>query len=451
MNILIVDDERNIRMTLRDILEDEGHRTFLAESGERALEVANREELQLVILDVKLPGMDGIATYETLRARFPSLEVLMISGHSDIETAVKAVKLGAYDFLEKPLSMAKVLTAARNIAERHQLLLRVHQEKVRQTEQYKLVGNSRAMQRVRDLIQRAAPTNAKVLIRGESGTGKELVAYAIHHQSARSQEPYVTFNSAAIPRELVESELFGYEKGAFTGAGSRKVGKLELAHKGTLFLDEIGDMSLTTQAKILRFMQEGTFERVGGTKTYHLNVRLIAATHKGLEAMVQEGTFRKDLFYRLNVIPITLPPLREREGDLPLLVDHFLDFYARELNLPRKSLTPRALELLESYPFPGNVRELKNLVERLYILLSHDEVQPEDLRPYLPASKTSEASSFLSFQNFKAARREFEKAYLTRQLERFQGNISKTARHLGMQQSNLSRKLKELGIENRPI
>ncbi len=437
-------------MTLRDILEDEGHHTFLAESGERALDVANKEELQMVILDVKLPGMDGIATFETLRTRFPSLEVLMISGHSDIETAVKAVKMGAYDFLEKPLSMTKVLTAVRNIAERQRLLLRVHQEKVRQTEKYKLVGKSRAMEAVRDLIQRAAPTNAKVLIRGESGTGKELVAYAIHHQSARSHEPYVTFNSAAIPTELVESELFGYEKGAFTGAGGQKIGKLELAHKGTLFLDEIGDMSLTTQAKILRFMQEGTFERVGGTKTHHLDVRLIAATHKNLETMVQEGTFRKDLFYRLNVIPITLPPLREREGDLPLLVDHFLDFYARELNMPRKSLTPRALELLETYPFPGNVRELKNLVERLYILLPYDKVQPEDLRPYLQTNETSETGSSLSIQNFKKARREFEKAYLTHQLERFQGNISKTARHLGMQQSNLSRKLKELGIENRP-
>ena len=448
MNILIVDDERNIRMTLRDILEDEGHRTFLAESGERALDVANKEALQMVILDVKLPGMDGIATYETLRARFPSLEVLMISGHSDIETAVKAVKMGAYDFLEKPLSMTKILTAVRNIAERQRLLLRVHQEKVRQTEKYKLVGKSRAMEVVRELIQRAAPTNAKVLIRGESGTGKELVAYAIHHQSARSQEPYITFNSAAIPTELVESELFGYEKGAFTGAGGQKIGKLELAHKGTLFLDEIGDMSLTTQAKILRFMQEGTFERVGGTKTHHLDVRLIAATHKDLEAMVQEGTFRKDLFYRLNVIPITLPPLREREGDLPLLLDHFLDFYARELNMPRKSLTSRALELLETYPFPGNIRELKNLVERLYILLPHDKVQPADLRPYLQTNETSETDSLLSIQNFKKARREFEKAYLTRQLERFQGNISKTARHLGMQQSNLSRKLKELGIEN---
>lgn len=450
MNILIVDDERNIRLTLRDILEDEGHRTLLAESGERALELANKEELQMVILDVKLPGMDGIATFETLKARLPSLEVLMISGHSDIETAVKAVKMGAYDFLEKPLSMTKILTAVRNIAERQRLLLRVNQEKIRQTEKYRLVGNSRALQTVRDLIQRAAPTNAKVLIRGESGTGKELVAYAIHHQSARSQEPYVTFNSAAIPSDLVESELFGYEKGAFTGAGDRKVGKLELAHKGTLFLDEIGDMSLSTQAKVLRFMQEGTFERVGGTKTHHLDVRLIAATHKDLEAMVQKGTFRKDLFYRLNVIPITLPPLREREGDLPLLVDHFLDFYARELNTPRKSLTPQALEQLESYPFPGNVRELKNLIERLYILLPTDKIQPQDLHPYLQATESPETSSVFSIQNFKKARREFEKAYLTRQLKRFRGNISKTARHLGMQPSNLSRKLKELGIENKP-
>lgn len=450
MNILIVDDERNIRLTLRDILEDEGHRTLLAESGERALELANKEELQMVILDVKLPGMDGIATFETLKARLPSLEVLMISGHSDIETAVKAVKMGAYDFLEKPLSMTKILTAVRNIAERQRLLLRVNQEKIRQTEKYRLVGNSRALQTVRDLIQRAAPTNAKVLIRGESGTGKELVAYAIHHQSARSQEPYVTFNSAAIPSDLVESELFGYEKGAFTGAGDRKVGKLELAHKGTLFLDEIGDMSLSTQAKVLRFMQEGTFERVGGTKTHHLDVRLIAATHKDLEAMVQKGTFRKDLFYRLNVIPITLPPLREREGDLPLLVDHFLDFYARELNTPRKSLTPQALEQLESYPFPGNVRELKNLIERLYILLPTDKIQPQDLHPYLQATESPETGSVFSIQNFKKARREFEKAYLTRQLKRFRGNISKTARHLGMQPSNLSRKLKELGIENKP-
>ncbi|MFQ6613073.1 MAG: sigma-54-dependent transcriptional regulator [Fidelibacterota bacterium] len=449
MNILIVDDERNIRLTLRDILHDEGYGIVLAESGEQALERIAEQEFQLVILDVKLPGMDGIQTFENLKENYPDLDVLMISGHSDIETAVKAVKLGAYDFLEKPLSMAKILTAARNVSERHRLLNRIRAKEDQQTTHYTLIGQSSVIQDIRDMVAKVAPTESKVLIRGESGTGKELVAYALHDQSNRKTGPFVTFNSAALPSELVESELFGYEKGAFTGADKSKPGKLEQADGGTIFLDEIGDMSLSAQAKILRVMQEGTFERLGSNQTLKIDVRILAATHRNLEAMFQESSFREDLYYRLNVIPITIPPLRERQGDIPLLVNHFLTLYARELKQSPKSMDPEALELLEHYNFPGNVRELKNLMERLTILVTDSVIKSGDLLPYLRSADADDQLPFLTTRNYKAARQAFEKYYLTRQLERFNWKISQAAEALGIRQPNLSRKIKELGIRKK--
>jgi len=448
MKILIVDDEINIRMTLKDILEDEGYETSLAGTGEKAITLAAKENIDMVILDVKLPGIDGIETFKIIHKDKPELDVLMISGHSDISTAVNAVKVGAYDFLEKPLSMIKILTAARNIKEKQSLQNKVVQEENAQYEKHKFVGDSPQVKKALQLIEKVALTESKVLVRGESGTGKELVAFAIHHGSKRNRKPFIKFNSAAIPESLVESELFGHEKGAFTGAESQKLGKLEQANKGTLFLDEIGDMDLTVQAKILRVIQEGTFERVGGNKTINIDVRLIAATHKNLEEMVQKGTFRDDLFYRLNVVPITIPPLREREGDIEILTDHFLEFYAQEFNAQKKTILPSALEMLQKYLFPGNVRELKNIIERLCILVSTDFITKEDVEPHLILQKSQSQidESHLEGTSFKEIKTNFERQFLQQQLKKHHWNVSLIAKKLGMQQPNLSRKIKELGL-----
>lgn len=447
MNILVVDDERNIRLTLRDILQDEGHQVFLAESAEMGLKILADETVDFVILDVRLPNMNGVDMFREIRKTNTDLDVLMISGHSGIETAVRAVKLGAYDFLEKPLALEKILTAVRNIREKIRLKATVQTDQAALSDRYRLIGNSPELNRIKDMITRIAPTEAKVLIRGESGTGKELVAYAIHRQSQRRDAPFIRFNSAAIPNELVESELFGHEKGAFTGADARKIGKLELAHRGTLFLDEIGDMDMTVQAKILRVIQEGTFERVGGNKTLAIDTRILAATHKDLEAQIQEGRFREDLFFRLNVIPITLPPLRERTGDIPILVQHFLHHYARELKIREKTLAPDAMTLISGYEFSGNVRELKNIIERLCILVPDDVITASDLAPHFPAIEGTTDLAFLRAGTFKEARMEFERYFLREQLKRFNWNISAVANHLGMHQPNLSRKIKELGLE----
>ncbi|MCH7613601.1 MAG: sigma-54-dependent Fis family transcriptional regulator [Candidatus Marinimicrobia bacterium] len=448
MNILIVDDERNIRLTLKDILEDEGYQIQLASTGEIALNLADKSQFDLVILDVKLPGMDGLSVLTELLKKQPGLDVLMISGHGTIQTAVEALKIGAYDFCEKPLSMAKILAAAKNIKHKQILEKRIEQGTDALEEKYRLVGSSNEMEHLQAIIKKVAPTGSKVLIRGESGTGKELVAFAIHNQSLVKDLPFIAFNSAAIPSELVESELFGHEKGAFTGADSRKLGKLELADNGTLFLDEIGDMSLNTQAKILRAIQEGTFERVGGNKTIKINTRIIAATHKNLEAMVKEGSFREDLFYRLNVIPINIPPLRQRPTDIVDLAKYFLSYFASELNLPPKTMNKQCYTLLKRYPFPGNVRELKNLIERLYILVTDDKIYPEDISLHLPETGPKSKSGVqISAETFKEARIEFERQFLKEQLDKMDWHISTVAEKIGLHQPNLSRKIKDLGLE----
>jgi len=448
MKILIVDDEINIRMTLKDILEDEGYQTCVAGTGEKAITLAAKENVDMIILDVKLPGIDGIETFKKIHQNKPELDVLMISGHSDISTAVNAVKLGAYDFLEKPLSMIKILTAARNIQEKQSLQNKVTQEENAQYEKHKLIGESHQINSVLQLVKKVAPTDSKVLVRGESGTGKELVAFAIHHGSKRNRKPFIKFNSAAIPESLVESELFGHEKGAFTGADSQKFGKLEQANNGTLFLDEIGDMDLIVQAKILRVIQEGTFERVGGNKTINIDVRLIAATHKNLEEMVQNSTFRDDLFYRLNVVPISIPPLRDREGDIETLTEYFLDYYATEFNTQKKTILPSALETMQQYSFPGNVRELKNIIERLCILVSTDFITKEDVAPHLllQKSQSQNIENRIEGDTFKDIKSNFEKQFLLQQLNEHNWNVSLIAKKLGMQQPNLSRKIKELGL-----
>lgn len=448
MKILIVDDEINIRMTLKDILEDEGYETMMVGTGEKAVAIAKKERFDMVILDVKLPGIDGIETYKEIHKISPELDILMISGHSDISTAVNAVKLGAYDFLEKPLSMIKILTAARNIQEKQSLQNKVNQDEIKQHEKYKFVGKAPQIKKVLQLVEKVAATDSKVLIRGESGTGKELIAYAIHHNSQRKHKPFVKFNSAAIPESLVESELFGHEKGAFTGAESQKLGKLEQANTGTLLLDEIGDMDLSVQAKVLRVIQEGTFERVGGNKTINIDVRLIAATHKNLEEMVTAGSFRNDLFYRLNVVPISIPPLRERTEDIELLTEYFLEFYAKEFNSQKKTLLPTAMESILKYPFPGNVRELKNIIERLCILTATEFITLEDLQPHLMLSTSNDSALDLPIEgkSFKEVKTNFERQFFQKQLDENHWNISKIAKKLGMQQPNLSRKIKELGL-----
>ncbi len=448
MKILIVDDEINIRMTLKDILEDEGYETCVAGTGEKAIKIALKENIDMIILDVKLPGIDGIETFNEIHKYKPELDVLMISGHGEITTAVTAVKSGAYDFLEKPLSMIKILTAARNIKEKRSLQNKVVQEENAQYEKNKLIGNSPQIKRVLQLIEKVAPTESKDLIRGESGTGKELIAFSIHHQSKRNRKPFIKFNSAAIPSSLVESELFGHEKGAFTGADSQKLGKLEQANNGTLFLDEIGDMDLSVQAKILRVVQEGTFERVGGNNTINIDVRLIAATHKNLEEMIQKGSFRDDLFYRLNVVPISIPPLRERDGDIETLTEHFLEYYSQEFKTQKKTMLPSAMDNLSHYSLPGNFIELKNIVERLCILVTNDFITKDDIAPHLMLDKAPSEfhATTIEGKTYKEVKSNFERQFLQQQLEKNHWNVSLIAKKLGMQQPNLSRKIKELGL-----
>jgi len=449
MNILVIDDEKNIRRTLTDILEDEGYTVLDASSGEEGLQVLARENIDLLLLDVKLPGMDGIEVLKKVRKDFPSLDVIMISGHSTIKTAVQAVQMGAYNFFEKPLSLHKIIVSARNISDKIKLYKKYNEEQKDIESHYKMIGISPEFERVRTLIEKVSKTDSKILIRGESGTGKELVAFAIHNQSARRTGPFVKFNSAAIPNELVESELFGYEKGAFTGAEKLKLGKLEMADEGTLFLDEIGDMNLNAQAKMLRVIQEGKFERVGSNKTIDIDVRILAATNKNLENMIESGEFREDLFYRLNVIPIEIPPLRERISDIPILLEYYLDYYAVELKVHPIKFSSQAMRLLQGYSFPGNIRELKNLIERLYIISPEKIISEYEVAPHikmLPTKKNEEAGLF-SLPNFTEAKKQFEIHYLKEQLDKFNWNISLTAENIGLQQSNLSRKMKDLEIE----
>ncbi len=446
-HVLIVDDEAAIRQSLQGILSDEGYQVSTAADGGEALKLVAEEGPELVLLDIWMPGPDGLEVLESLKKSHPHLPVVMISGHGNVETAVKATKLGAFDFVEKPLDMDKILLTVRNALQmrrlsKENLLLR---ERSRRPS---LTGSSPAMQQLRQAIERVAPTDSWVLITGENGTGKELVAHAIHRQSARAQGPLVDVNCAAIPEELIESELFGHEKGAFTGAGSLKRGKFDLASGGTLFLDEIGDMSLKTQAKILRILQEQRFERVGGTRTIEVDTRVLAATNKDLPAEIKAGRFREDLYYRLNVIPLHVPPLRERVEDIPELVEVFIQEMARKLHQEPKVLSPQALALLQKQTWPGNVRELKNLVERLFILCPQSTIKPGDISPHLPGGPAPplDLPQALAAADFKQARTAFERLYLQSKLAQFGGNVSQTAEAVGLERSHLHKKLKSLGV-----
>ena len=450
--VLIIDDEAAIRESLAGILEDEGFAPLSAASAEEGLQVREEKDVGLVLLDIWMPGMDGLEALKQIRRRF-DLPVIMISGHGTIETAVEATRNGAYDFIEKPLSYDKVIHAINKGLQFDRLTRenRILREKGQGIN--RITGESPSIANLREQIHRVAPTDASVLIFGEHGTGKELVAQTIHRLSPRGNHPMVEVNCAAIPEELIESELFGHVKGAFTGAVEAKKGKFDQANGSSLLLDEIGDMSLKSQAKVLRILQEHRFERVGGAKTIEVDVRILAATNKRLEEEIERGTFRADLYYRLNVVPIEVPSLAERREDIPLLVADFTEQF-RHKGVPHKEFTLSALELMQQHHWPGNVRELRNLVERLMIMSAGEEVCEEDVALFLgkqPVRSLPSIADAARLQDyvcfpFKEARQHFESDYLQAKLRENEGNVTKTAEQIGMERSHLHRKLKMLGI-----
>jgi len=442
--ILITDDEPSIRSTLSQILEDEGHKTTVCESGEEAIAQLARDELDLAILDLWLPGIDGLSVLERMKGSTAAPPVIVISGHGNIDTAVKATRLGAYDFLEKPLSLERVLLTVNHALADSKLREQVRDLRRQQVSlEELLIGESEPMKKLDQQIRSAAPSNSRVLITGENGSGKEIVARTLHRLSHRADQPFIDVNCAAIPEELIESELFGHRKGAFTGAIDDRKGKFELADGGTLFLDEIGDMSLKTQAKVLRVLQEQTFQRVGGQQTIRVDVRVIAATNKNIEGEIESGNFRSDLYYRVNVIPIEVQPLRNRGNDVILLADYFLRRFAAETGSPRKKLSAGAGTKLKAYHWPGNVRELRNVIERLAILLPQETIEAEDVHLGARNDTPAEIPRDLTL---KEARDELEKQYILSRLREFAGNVSRTADALGVERSNLYRKLHAYGI-----
>lgn len=451
--ILVVDDEENIRLSLEGILQDEGFRPFFASTGEEAIRKTQEEDPDLILLDIWMPGIDGLKTLSRIKELRPQQPVVMMSGHGTIETAVKATRLGAYDFIEKPLSLEKVLLSIQNALKVSQLLAENQALKAKIHKEYEMIGESKPILQLKNHISVAAPSNGWVLITGENGTGKELVARAIHHQSRRADQPFVEVNCAAIPEELIESELFGHEKGAFTGATVARKGKFDQAHCGTLFLDEIGDMSLKTQAKILRILQERKFERVGGNRTIEVDVRVIAATNKSIEAEIKAGNFREDLYFRLNVLPFQVPPLRERREDIERLTEHFLGYFCRQESRDIKQISADALAAMTAYNWPGNIRELKNLIERLVIMTPDQRITlehlPPTIRTNLPlySDDSRNEREPLSADSYREAKELFEKQYLHQKLEENHWNISKTAELIGLERSNLHRKIKTYGLD----
>jgi len=444
--ILIVDDEESIRRSLAGLLSDEGFEVTTASDGEAALAALREDgaELDLMLLDIAMPRRDGMQVLEEVRAQGTDLPVVMMSGHGNIETAVRATRLGAFDFIEKPLSAEKLLLTLQHALDHRRLSSENQRLRAAALRAHEILGDSEPMQKLKQQIAQAAPTNGWVLITGENGTGKELVARQIHVQSRRAAEPFVEVNCAAIPEELIESELFGHEKGAFTGAIARKRGKFELAHRGTLFLDEIADMSLKTQAKVLRVLQEHKFERVGGTEPIEVDVRVIAATNKDLEREIAAGNFREDLYYRLAVIPFQVPPLRERREDVPVLASAFVEEFCAESGTHAKEIAPRAMDALQSYAWPGNVRELRNLMERLVLMTPNARIVPDDLPESLRAADAHVGPEATTLDE---ARRAFEREYLLGKLREHGWNVSRTAEAVGLARESLSRKIRALKIE----
>ena len=455
VSILVVDDEASIRRTLREILEYEDYDVEEAEDGTQALDTLRANTFDLVILDVKMPEPDGMDVLEVMAEEMPDVPVLMISGHGTIETAVEATKLGAFDFIEKPPDLNRLLVTVRNALDRGELQTENRRMRQTLTEQQSgdltpIVGESSAIGEIKSTIDRVAPTEARVLIMGENGTGKELVAKWVHHKSARSDGPLVEVNCAAIPSELIESELFGHEKGAFTGATQQRIGKFELAHGGTLFLDEVGDMSLSAQAKVLRALQENKIERVGGDRSIDVDVRVVAATNKDLMAEIEDNNFREDLYHRIGVILIDVPPLRERREDIPVITSYFADRLARRNGLTPKSFTDEALQRLKRYDWRGNVRELNNVIERLIILSRGDTIEASDVERYIgPGADSSGPGLSLIHEHddFSDARDEFERIFIEQKLDEHDWNVSQTAKTIGIQRSHLYNKLNKYGIE----
>ncbi|MFW5994801.1 MAG: sigma-54-dependent transcriptional regulator [Spirochaetia bacterium] len=446
--VLVIDDEQGICDVLRDILEDEGYDVFVAEEGYEGLRLLRTEPIDVVLLDIWLPNRGGMDILKDIKEEFPATEVILITGHGTIDLAVKSVKLGAFDFLEKPLSLDRVTTLVRN-ADKMEKLRRENRE-LRDTLDpgQEIIGESPPMKDVLARVGQSASTDSRILITGENGTGKELIARKIHRNSARRTGPFIAVNCAAIPDTLLESELFGHEKGAFTGAASQRRGKFELADGGTLFLDEVADMSLSAQAKVLRVTQELQFERVGGDTTLSVDVRIIAATNKDIAQEVAQKTFREDLYFRLNVIPIHVPALRDRPEDIPLLFEHYASVLKQD-NAAVKRLTPEAVEKLQTYHWPGNIRELKNLVERVTIMSDEEEVTAGTVEALLGhGSGRREESLFDDFEgkSLGEARDEFEKRLLERKLAENGNNITRTAQALGVYPSNLHGKIKKFGI-----
>jgi len=450
-SILIVDDEPGVRSALGGVLRDEGYEVDAVDSGEACLERLPRQPYDVVLLDIWLPGMDGLATLARMRERQIDVQVVIISGHGNIESAVSAIKMGAFDFVEKPLSLEKTVLVVRNALRQRRLETENRVLRAKVDAQHIMVGESYAMAKLREQVAMAAPTNGRVLIFGENGTGKELVARNIHQLSRRRTGPFVEVNCAAIPEELIESELFGHVRGAFTGAVADRRGKFEAAHGGTIFLDEIADMSLKTQAKVLRVLQEQVMEAVGGSSRIRVDARVLAATNKDLTAEIRAGRFREDLYFRLNVVPIFVPPLRDRQEDIQLLAEHFMAMLAREYGRRPKTFEVDAVIALRQYVWPGNVRELHNVVERLMIMVPGDRISSRDLsfldQGLIPGSEVPvEAARPAVAEPLHEARDRFERDYIRRALAVQHGNISRTADLLGIERSNLYRKMRGFGI-----
>jgi len=446
--ILIIDDEVNILKSLGGICRDEGYQVEFASSGEEGLLKLERENFDVVLLDIWLPGMDGLHVLKETLDDNGDLPVIMISGHGTISTAVEAVKMGAFDFLEKPLSIERVLITVERALTQKRLLMENKELKKRVKSRPSIVGFSKPMAELRETVKTAAPTDAPVLIRGENGTGKELVARLIHEKSGRRDGPFVAVNCAAIPEGLIESELFGHVKGAFTGAVRTKTGKAEQAHGGTLFLDEIGDMSGAMQAKLLRFLEDKLVEKVGGNRKIPVDIRVVTATHRDLEKDIKMGTFREDLYFRINVVPLHVPPLRERIEDIPYLAKHFLESAVVASGRVGKTITPEAIEKMKSYRWPGNVRELRNIVERLFILSKGEEIGCDEVDAALGFPSIPEEERKTGYpDSYRESLLVFEKEFLLAKLKENGMNISRTAERIGLDRSSIHRKLKALGIQ----
>ncbi|MBT4363230.1 MAG: sigma-54-dependent Fis family transcriptional regulator [Desulfobacteraceae bacterium] len=446
--ILIVDDEVSILKSLSGLLSDDGFEVLTASNGYEALKIIDKELPDLVLLDIWMPGIDGIETLKEIKKENHYVQVVMITGHGTIETAVQATKMGAFDFIEKPLSIDKVIVTINNALNFRRLEEENRFLRTKTIEKHSISGVSEPVLKLKEQIAVSAPTDAWILVTGENGTGKELVARTIHQLSQRAEKALVEVNCAAIPDELIESELFGSEISPLSGSSLKTIGKFELANSGTIFLDEVGDMSLKTQSKILRVLQEQKFERVGGGRVINFNARVISATNKNLELEIEKGNFREDLYYRLNVIPIQVPPLRERSDDLMVLVDSFFEKCAKQYQSSKKIMTKEALQLLTNYSWPGNVRELQNLVERLAIMVLSDEIKASDIpapyNPDVPDGVDSAEAKIFSIDSLKEAKNAFEKVFIEKKLLRHEKNVTKTAETMGVDRSYLHRKLKKM-------